>query len=123
MNFNPSDKRFDSSTCFDMAHTLYDMSSKTNNFLDKISGIGVRYVDDKSGKDFKDFARDDLNLNNKTTNIVIPKGLVSDTKHSEYGDYRIIGVPLDNKMWRMTVAESQVNINNKTAELNLSTNR
>ena len=28
MNFNPSDKRFDSSTCFDMAHTLYDMSSK-----------------------------------------------------------------------------------------------
>ena len=123
MNFNPSDKRFDASTCFDMAHTLYDMSSKTNNFLDKISGIGSRYVDDKSGKDFKDFARADLNLNNKTTSIVIPKGLVSDTKHSEHGDYRIIGVPLDNKMWRMTVGESQVNLNNKTAELNLPTNR
>lgn len=123
MNFNPSDKRFDSSICFDMAHVLYDMSSKTNNFLDKISGIGARYVDDKSGKDFKDFAKADLNLNNKTTNIVIPKGLVSDTKHSEHGDYRIIGVPLDNKMWRMTVAESQVNLNNKTAELNLPTNR
>lgn len=123
MNFNPSDKRFDSMTCVDMAHTLYDMSSKTNNFLDKISGIGARYADDKSGKDFKDFARDDLNLNNKTTNIVIPKGLVSDAKHSEHGDYRVIGVPLDNKMWRMTVAESQVNINNKTAELNLPLNR
>lgn len=123
MNFNPSDKRFDSSTCFDMAHVLYDMSSKTNNFLDKISGIGSRYVDEKSGKDFKDFAKADLNLNNKTTNIVIPKGLVSDAKHSEHGDYRVIGVPLDNKMWRMTVAESQVNINNKTAELNLPTNR
>lgn len=121
MNFNPSDKRFDASTCFDMAHVLYDMSSKTNNFLDKISGIGTRYIDDKSGRDFKDFARDDLN--NKTTNIVIPKGLVSDTKHSEHGDYRIIGVPLDNKIWRMTVAESQVNINNKTAELNLPLNR
>lgn len=123
MNFNPSDKRFDSMTCVDMAHVLYDMSSKTNNFLDKISGIGARYADDKSGKDFKDFARDDLNLNNKTTNIVIPKGLVSDAKHSEHGDYRIIGVPLDNKMWRMTVAESQVNLNNKTAELNLPLNR
>ena len=53
------------------------------------------------------------------TDIVIPKGLVSDKKTGEFGDFYIVKVPVDNKMGTMTVAESCVNIKDKTAVLNL----
>jgi hypothetical protein len=96
----------------------YKNPDKTDDFFYDI--MNKKFANPKSFTSDKFMNYAEIQVAGAThTDIVIPKGLVSDKKTGEFGDFYIVKFPVDNKMGTMTVAESCVDIKDKTAVLNL----
>jgi len=92
----------------------------------KLTNFVKDYLDNpESSNIFVHYNNKGLELENSKSfeHIKIPSGLIDGPYNSKYGKYDVISVPFDNKFGKMTVSDSLVDRNGKTAVLSLPADR